>query len=145
MPLVRIGLVAGKAATYRTTVGEVVYAAMLETLNVPVDDRFQIVCEHPDENMIVGPDLPWHRPFERLHRHPIDAQRRPDRRAEARVLQSRGRRLERAPRNAARRRLHQLGGGAQGKLVVRKWRGAVRIRAYRASSYELREAATLFS
>ena len=35
MPLVRIDLPAGKPAPYRQTIGDVVYDAMVETINVP--------------------------------------------------------------------------------------------------------------
>ncbi len=52
MPLARIDLVAGKPAAYRRTIGEVVYDAMLVTLNVPKDDRFQVINEHPSENFV---------------------------------------------------------------------------------------------
>lgn len=46
MPLVRIDLLEGKTPEYRTKVGDIVYRAMLEVLNVPKDDRFQIITEH---------------------------------------------------------------------------------------------------
>lgn len=46
MPLARIDLVRGKSADYRASVGEVVYEAMLSALNVPKNDRFQIISEH---------------------------------------------------------------------------------------------------
>jgi 4-oxalocrotonate tautomerase len=52
MPLVRIDLVQGKAADYRKAIGEVVYDAMVKTLGVPKDDRFQVVTEHPAEGLI---------------------------------------------------------------------------------------------
>jgi phenylpyruvate tautomerase PptA (4-oxalocrotonate tautomerase family) len=52
MPLARIDLIQGKPASYRQTIGEVVYQAMLDTLNVPVHDRFQVIHEHPAENFI---------------------------------------------------------------------------------------------
>jgi phenylpyruvate tautomerase PptA (4-oxalocrotonate tautomerase family) len=52
MPLVRIDLVAGKPAVYRRTAGEVVYGAMIETLNVPKDDRFQVITEHPFDGFV---------------------------------------------------------------------------------------------
>jgi phenylpyruvate tautomerase PptA (4-oxalocrotonate tautomerase family) len=52
MPLARIDLVAGKPAAYRRTIGDVVYEAMLATLNIPKDDRFQVISEHPAENLI---------------------------------------------------------------------------------------------
>src|SRR5437016_4497778 len=56
MPLVRIDLVEGKGAAYGRTVGEVVYDAMLATINVPKDDRFQIISEHPADALIFDPN-----------------------------------------------------------------------------------------
>jgi len=53
MPLVRIDLVAGKPAEYRRTIGEVVYDAMIKAINVPRDDRFQIITEHAPDQFIV--------------------------------------------------------------------------------------------
>jgi 4-oxalocrotonate tautomerase len=47
MPLVRIDLLEGKPEKYRTQIGQVVYQAMLDVLNVPKNDRFQIITEHP--------------------------------------------------------------------------------------------------
>jgi 4-oxalocrotonate tautomerase len=47
MPLVRIDLFEGKTPEYRAQIGEVVYQAMLKTLNVPKNDRFLIITEHP--------------------------------------------------------------------------------------------------
>ena len=55
MPLVRIDLARGKPSDYRRAVGEVVYDAMRTILNVPEDDRFQIINEHPAENLIIDP------------------------------------------------------------------------------------------
>lgn len=55
MPLVRIDLPAGKSAEYRSSVGEVVYAAMTETMNVPKDDRFQIISEHAPSDLVIDP------------------------------------------------------------------------------------------
>lgn len=52
MPLVRIDLSQGKPADYRSTIGDVVYDAMIATLNVPKDDRFQIITEHAAEGLI---------------------------------------------------------------------------------------------
>lgn len=46
MPLVRIDLLEGKPDAYLATVGEVVYDAMRDTLNVPPEDRFQIFSTH---------------------------------------------------------------------------------------------------
>jgi 4-oxalocrotonate tautomerase len=55
MPLVRIDLIEGKSIEYRRAIGEVIYAAMLATLNVPKDDRFQVITEHSAENFICDP------------------------------------------------------------------------------------------
>jgi 4-oxalocrotonate tautomerase len=50
MPLVRIDLIRGKPAEYRKTVGEIIYNAMLDLINVPKNDKFQIITEHtPDD------------------------------------------------------------------------------------------------
>jgi 4-oxalocrotonate tautomerase len=46
MPLVRIDLLEGKTPEYRGHVGQIVYRAMAETLNVPQNDRFQVITEH---------------------------------------------------------------------------------------------------
>jgi phenylpyruvate tautomerase PptA (4-oxalocrotonate tautomerase family) len=52
MPLVRIDLAQGKPAEYRRSIGDVVYEAMLKTINVPQNDRFQIITEHLPEDFI---------------------------------------------------------------------------------------------
>jgi 4-oxalocrotonate tautomerase len=46
MPLVRIDLLEGKTPEYREQVGQIVYRAMAESLNVPQNDRFQVITEH---------------------------------------------------------------------------------------------------
>jgi 4-oxalocrotonate tautomerase len=46
MPLVRIDLLEGKPGEYRAQLGQIVYQAMMETLNVPKDDNFQVITEH---------------------------------------------------------------------------------------------------
>ena len=53
MPMVRIDLPRGKSAEYRRTIGDVVYDAMVKTINVPANDRFQVITEHAPENLIV--------------------------------------------------------------------------------------------
>jgi len=53
MPLVRVDLPRGKSVEYRSTLGDVVYQAMIQTINVPANDRFVIVQEHPPENLIL--------------------------------------------------------------------------------------------
>jgi 4-oxalocrotonate tautomerase len=56
MPLVRIDLQKGKDADYRQKAGRIVYEAMLATINMPKDDRFQVIAEHNTENFIFDPD-----------------------------------------------------------------------------------------
>ena len=51
MPFVRIDLMRGKSAHYRKTLGEVVYDAMVDLINVPKDDKFQVITEHAPEEM----------------------------------------------------------------------------------------------
>jgi len=55
MPLVRIFLQGGKPAAYRRAIGDSVHRAMVETINVPALDRFQVITEHPPESLIYDP------------------------------------------------------------------------------------------
>ena len=54
MPFVRIDLAAGKPAEYRRDIGQIVYDALL-LINVPKDDRFQIITEHAPTDLIIDP------------------------------------------------------------------------------------------
>jgi 4-oxalocrotonate tautomerase len=56
MPLARIDLPAGKAPDYRSAVGDTVYQAMIRVLNVPANDRFQVICEHPATDLVIDAD-----------------------------------------------------------------------------------------
>jgi phenylpyruvate tautomerase PptA (4-oxalocrotonate tautomerase family) len=56
MPLVRIDLPAGKPPEYRRAVGQVVYAAMIKALDVPQDDRFQVIAEHAIGDLVADPN-----------------------------------------------------------------------------------------
>jgi phenylpyruvate tautomerase PptA (4-oxalocrotonate tautomerase family) len=50
MPLVRIDLAKGTSVQFRRTLGDIVYKAMIDIIDVPTDDKFQIITEHqPDE------------------------------------------------------------------------------------------------
>ncbi len=51
MPLVRIDFKQGKAPEYGKQIGEVVHQAMVETLNVPKDDLFQVIAQHAQSEM----------------------------------------------------------------------------------------------
>ncbi len=54
MPFVRIDLMRGKSIQYRKTIGEIVYNAMRDVIDVPKDDKFQIIAEHPVEDFNVS-------------------------------------------------------------------------------------------
>ena len=54
MPLVRIDLVRGKSIEFRKALGEIVYQAMRELINVPANDKFQIITEHAAEELNVA-------------------------------------------------------------------------------------------
>lgn len=55
MPLVRVSLRQGKSPSYLTAIGEAIHAAMVETINVPADDRFQVFSEHSAEGLVYDP------------------------------------------------------------------------------------------
>jgi 4-oxalocrotonate tautomerase len=56
MPLVRIDLRKGKTAEYVRAVGEAVHRAMVEALDVPARDHFQVITEHDAQHLIYGAD-----------------------------------------------------------------------------------------
>ena len=56
MPLVRISLVQGRPVEFRRKVGEIVYQTMVDTINVPSKDNFQIITEHDDNSLIYDPE-----------------------------------------------------------------------------------------
>ena len=51
MPLVRIDLLEGKSQEYRAQIGQIVYQAMLDVLNVPKNDRFQTISEYAKDGL----------------------------------------------------------------------------------------------
>lgn len=55
MPLVRIAVREGTTPEYRRAIAEGVHRAMVEVLQVPADDRFQIVSEHSPGGLIYSP------------------------------------------------------------------------------------------
>lgn len=52
MPLVRISLAKGKPEAYRRKVGDAIHRAMVETINVPLLDRFQLLTEHEPGDIV---------------------------------------------------------------------------------------------
>ncbi len=55
MPLVRIDLRAGRSAEEKRAIGDAIQRAMIEHLNVPERDRFQIITEHQPEHLVYDP------------------------------------------------------------------------------------------
>ena len=55
MPLVRISLQEGKSEQYRRAVADGVHQAMVEALDAPPQDRFQIVTQHTGNDLIYDP------------------------------------------------------------------------------------------
>ena len=52
MPLVRISLAKGKPEVYRRKVGDAVHRALVETIDVPALDRFQLITEHEAGDLV---------------------------------------------------------------------------------------------
>jgi 4-oxalocrotonate tautomerase len=56
MPLVQISLAEGKSDEYRKEIGAIVHQSMVDTINCPPMDRFQIIREIAKENFIYTPE-----------------------------------------------------------------------------------------
>ena len=55
MPLVRISLRKGKPADLRRRLGDAIHRALVETIDVPELDRFQILTEHEPGDLVYDP------------------------------------------------------------------------------------------
>lgn len=55
MPLVRIDTTRRLDPEKRQAIGAAVHAAMVDTLKVPPEDRFQVITAHEDAGVIVAP------------------------------------------------------------------------------------------
>ena len=56
MPLVRISLREGKSEIYRRALGDGVHQAMVEAIDAPPQDRFQVITEHTSNDLIYDPN-----------------------------------------------------------------------------------------
>jgi len=56
MPLVRISLREGKSEQYRRALADGVHQAIVEAIDAPAQDRFQIVTEHSATGLIYDPN-----------------------------------------------------------------------------------------
>jgi 4-oxalocrotonate tautomerase len=55
MPLVRISLREGKSEQYRKALADGVHQAMVEAIEIPAQDRFQVITEHAANDLIYDP------------------------------------------------------------------------------------------
>jgi phenylpyruvate tautomerase PptA (4-oxalocrotonate tautomerase family) len=55
MPLVRISFMKGRPADFGERAGTIVYESMVETIEVPRNDRFQVITEHDEHGLIYDP------------------------------------------------------------------------------------------
>lgn len=52
MPLVRISMIEGRPESFRRKVADAVHRALVETITIPAQDRFQIITEHAKADLI---------------------------------------------------------------------------------------------
>jgi 4-oxalocrotonate tautomerase len=55
MPLVRISLREGKTGEYKQALADGVHRALVEGMDAPAQDRFQVITEHPAGGLIYDP------------------------------------------------------------------------------------------
>jgi 4-oxalocrotonate tautomerase len=55
MPLVRISLREGKSDEYKKALGDGVHQAMIEAIEIPPQDHFQVITEHSRSELIYDP------------------------------------------------------------------------------------------
>ena len=55
MPLVRVSMRAGKGKDHLAAIGESIHQSLMETINVPAGDRFQIFTEHEKGTLVIDP------------------------------------------------------------------------------------------
>src|ERR1051325_1759591 len=56
MPLVRISILKGRPEGFGKEVGDAVYRTMIETINVPPQDNFQVITEHDKHGLVYDPE-----------------------------------------------------------------------------------------
>jgi 4-oxalocrotonate tautomerase len=53
MPIVEIDLIERKSDEYRAQVGEIAYQTLVDVLNVPRGDRFQVITETSEKHLAI--------------------------------------------------------------------------------------------
>lgn len=56
MPLVRITYLNGRPQGFGKQAGEIVYRTMVDTINVPARDNFQIISQHDPDMLVYDPE-----------------------------------------------------------------------------------------
>jgi phenylpyruvate tautomerase PptA (4-oxalocrotonate tautomerase family) len=56
MPLVRISVMKGRSAAQKRALGDAVHRALVETIDVPALDRFQVITEHEPGDLVYDPE-----------------------------------------------------------------------------------------
>jgi phenylpyruvate tautomerase PptA (4-oxalocrotonate tautomerase family) len=56
MPLVRIAFLKGKPTGFGKQVADVVYRTMIDTINVPPKDNFQLITPHDGDTFVYDPE-----------------------------------------------------------------------------------------
>jgi 4-oxalocrotonate tautomerase len=57
MPLVRIELPPAIAREDAARIGDAVHRVMVETINVPADDKFQVITQHTEGGIVCTPEF----------------------------------------------------------------------------------------
>ena len=124
MPFVRIDLMRGKSIEYRKTIGEIVYNAMRDVIDVPKDDKFQIITEHPLEDFNVSESYLGNHYSKDvvLIQIALNAGRSVEQKKAfyKRIVDDMNTQLNVRPQDVV------ITGSREGKLVVRRWHCAIR-------------------
>lgn len=55
MPLVRVSLLEGRSESFKKNVGDSIHQALVETISIPAQDRFQVFTEHSKSGFFYDP------------------------------------------------------------------------------------------
>jgi hypothetical protein len=126
MPLVRISFMKGRPADFGERAGTIVYESMVETIDVPRNDRFQVITEHDEHGLIYDPGYLGIQRGDGIMVIQITLSEGRSAERKKISLQTHRRSPERRARSSDRGRVHQPGRSEEGELVLRQRRCAVR-------------------
>ena len=86
MPLVRIDLRQGTSPAYRKAIADGVHTAMIESLAIPPDDRFQVIGERDPASLIYDPQYFGISAFRQSGFHSNHDERWPQARSKTRAI-----------------------------------------------------------